>query len=118
MARTDETGGNMSICLRCGGKLPDNAYLTRKYCDKCAVERNKELTRDRQKKAEKRTIEVNAEKDYSADFEYCKPCVYRGSEEYGKNLCDYILLVGHRRGCKAGVGCEKRKVRENNENHA
>lgn len=103
------------ICLRCGNALPDGSCYTRKYCVKCAAERNRELTRERQKKAVKRMQEVNAERLYNADREYCKKCVYYGSEEYGNNLCDYILLVGHRRGCKAGVGCEKRKVRENHE---
>lgn len=39
--------------------------------------------------------------------------------EYSANLCDYILDTGQRRGCKCGVGCEKRILKEkNNENHA
>ena len=101
-----------NICLRCGGKLPDGCALTKKYCDVCAAERNRELTRQRQKKAVKRMLEVNAERNYNADLEYCKPCIYRGSVEYGNNLCDYILYTGHRRGCKAGVGCVKREVAE------
>ena len=87
-----------SICLRCGCKLPDGCALTRKYCDVCARERNKEKTRERQRKAVQRMIEVNAERNYNADREYCKSCIYRGSVEVVNNLCDYILLTGKRRG--------------------
>ena len=101
------------ICLRCGGELPRGCALTRKYCDKCAVERNRELTRERQKKAAKRMHEVNAERFYSADREYCRKCIFYGSEEYGNNLCDFMLQTGQRRGCKYGVGCEKRILKEN-----
>lgn len=107
------------ICLRCGNPLPDGCALTKKYCDVCAAERNRELTRQRQKKAVKRMIEVNAERNYNADREYCKPCIYCGVGEYSSNLCDYILDTGHIRGCKYGVGCEKRILKEaENENHA
>ena len=104
------------ICLRCGNALPEGSHLTKKYCDECAVERNRELTRERNRKAIQRMQEVNAERFYNADREYCKKCVYHGSHEYGNNLCDYILVVGHRRGCKAGVGCEKRVLKENQAN--
>lgn len=100
------------ICLRCGGKLPDDCCPTKKYCDKCVAERNRELTRERQRKAVKRMQEVNAERFYSADREYCKPCIYYGVGEYSANLCDYILDTGHIRGCKYGVGCDKRVLKE------
>lgn len=46
------------ICLRCGGKLPDDCCPTKKYCDACAAERNWELTRERQRKAVKRMREA------------------------------------------------------------
>lgn len=38
---------------------------------------------------------------------YCSKCVYQGcyTEDY---LCNYILITGEHRGCKAGVGCNKR----------
>lgn len=107
------------ICLRCGGKLPFGCCTTKKYCDKCAAERNRERARERQRKAVQRMQEVNAERFYNADREYCKPCIYCGVGEYSSNLCDYILDTGHIRGCKYGVGCEKRILKEKkNENHA
>lgn len=98
------------ICLRCGNPLPDGSYLTRKYCDKCGAERKKELRRERERIAREQSIAAHQEKQDAADREYCKPCIYRGSVEYGNNLCDYILLTGKRRGCKAGVGCTERVI--------
>lgn len=95
----------MNICLRCGGKLPEGCALTRKYCTACAAERNRELTRERTRKAHHRSVVALQTKQAAEDRAYCKKCVYYGSEEYGNNLCDYILKVGHRRGCPIGVGC-------------
>lgn len=102
----------MSICLRCGNALPDGCYLTKKYCDKCVADRNRERARERKKKAVQRMIEAKAEKNYNADREYCKSCVHYGTGEYSSNLCDYILDTGHRRGCKAGVGCAERVMKD------
>lgn len=99
------------ICLRCGNELPITCGPSRKYCDACAAARNRELTRERQKKAVKLMREAKAEKQSAKDRAYCKPCVYAAAG-YGEHLCDYILRTGHRRGCKAGVGCRKREVVE------
>ena len=57
-------------CLRCGQALPEGSSQSRRYCDVCAAERNRELTRKRQRKAVKRMQEVNAERFYNADREY------------------------------------------------
>lgn len=81
-------------CLRCGQALPEGSSQSRRYCDVCAAERNRDLTRKRQKKAVKRMQEVNAERFYNADRAYCKPCIYCGIGEYSANLCDYILDTG------------------------
>lgn len=43
----------------------------------------------------------------SEDKKYCTTCVYRGSFNAGY-LCNYFCLTGNRRGCKAGVGCDKK----------
>ena len=100
------------ICLRCGNELPPASGLSRKYCDECAAERNRELTRERRRKAVKRMQEVNAERHRNADREFCKRCVYYGSEEYGHNLCDFMLTTGQRRGCHYGVGCTHRIIKQ------
>lgn len=45
----------------------------------------------------------------------CKGCVYLCrlcSSESTPSFCDYIGIVGHRRGCPPGAGCtEKRPVK-------
>lgn len=99
-------------CLRCGKALPYGSSQSRRYCDACAAERNRELTRERQRKAVKRMQEVNAEKNYNADREYCKHCEYHGGAEGAYNLCDYYLRTGERRGCRAGDGCERRALKK------
>jgi len=97
------------ICLRCGNELPITSGQSRKFCDACAKEHNRELTRERQRKAARAMQEARAEKQEAADRAYCKACVYYASQ-YGGNLCDYILHTGRRRGCKAGEGCERRAL--------
>ena len=101
-----------NVCLRCGGPLPEYAARARKYCDDCAAERNRELTRERLARAKQKAYILRQEKQDAKDHEYCKVCVYSGSEDYGGNLCDYILRTGHRRGCKYGEGCERRVIHE------
>lgn len=102
--------GERRICLRCGSELPATCSISRKYCDACGKQRNIELTIRRKQTAKAYYEKQRAEKQDAADREYCKPCTYYGSEEYGGNLCDYLLKTGHRRGCKAGVGCNMREV--------
>lgn len=40
----------------------------------------------------------------AADDRRCKTCVYHSSVD-NIIICEYILVTGHRRGCRAGVGC-------------
>lgn len=105
-------GIGVPICLRCGGVLPEGCGQSRKYCDACAKERNRELTRERLRKGKARYIEEQHEKKAYKDREYCRACIYYGSEEYGHNLCDYLLMTGNRRGCHYGEGCERRVMHE------
>ena len=97
-------------CLRCGQPLPEGSSCSRRYCDACGKQWNIELTRERQRRKDKRQAEIVAERRDKADRAYCRTCVYHGSENYGNYLCDYLLLTGTRRGCKAGVGCERRRT--------
>lgn len=94
-------------CLRCGRPLPPESSQSRTYCEECGKERNRELTRRREEKARQTYAAALQEKHNEEDRAYCRGCAYYGSENYGNNLCDYIIRTGHRRGCKAGVGCEK-----------
>ena len=52
------------------------------------------------------------------DRAYCRQCIYYGSEEYGNNLCDFMLRTGKQRGCRYGEGCEKRIMREKRDGNA
>ena len=103
-------------CLRCGQPLPEGSSRSRRFCPECGRLRNIEMTQARQQAAARKREEKREFDQAFADRAYCKPCDYYGSEDYGKNLCDYILKTGHRRGCKAGVGCTQREIR--NENNA
>lgn len=108
-------GIGVHICLRCGGTLPEGSGQSRKYCDACGKARNIELTIERQQKAAKKQKTVAEEKQEIADRRYCRSCKFYGSENYGRNLCDFLLITGRRRGCKCGVGCERREIKvENN----
>lgn len=100
------------ICLRCGGPLPEVCSPSRKYCDACAAERNRELTRERLERARQRAYILRQQKQETKDREFCKKCVYYGSGEYVGNLCDYLLRTGRRRGCRYGESCTKREVAE------
>lgn len=99
-----------NICLICGDPLPEGSSNSRRYCPRCATERNRELARERLRKGKERQLERDREKQEAKDREYCKRCIYYGSEIYGKNLCDYLLMTGQRRGCHYGVGCDRREV--------
>ena len=42
---------------------------------------------------------------------WCRKCIYRGRTGHDSDrpwLCEYVLVTGKPRGCKAGEGCEKR----------
>lgn len=93
-------------CLRCGCELPTWCSPSVSYCVDCRQKiRNERLARQYAEYLKRQET-----KQETLDRKYCKPCEYH-SGEYGENLCDYILHTGRRRGCKAGEGCEKRKVK-------
>lgn len=100
-------------CLRCGKELPADCSISRRFCVECGKERNREMTRARQQKAQERANAEEAARKEKEDRAYCKPCEYYGTNDYVNNLCDYLLRTGHARGCKAGVGC-RRKAPLNN----
>lgn len=95
------------ICLRCGKQLPAYCSPTKKYCDACAKERNRELTRERMRRECAKRIRVERVKQDSSDRMYCIKCEY-ASDNVSCNLCDYLLITGKPRGCKYGVGCTER----------
>ena len=42
---------------------------------------------------------------------WCRKCIYRARTGHDHDrpwLCEYVLITGKPRGCKAGEGCEKR----------
>ena len=38
----------------------------------------------------------------------CRPCIYHATVTGGALVCDYLLVMGRRRGCPAGKGCTER----------
>ena len=108
----------MRLCQICGRELPIGSSASRKYCKKCSVQRNIELTKLRQqrfsqKRSDERAKQAGIKQPVRTlreeDKAYCAKCVYTGrfSEDY---LCNYLAMEGHRRGCRAGKGCTKRKL--------
>ena len=108
----------MRLCQICGKELPIGSAASRKYCNACAKEHNKELTMLRYQRANHKRAEARAKAEEikqpirdlrMEDKAYCAKCVYTGrfSEDY---LCNYLAIEGHRRGCRAGKGCTKRKL--------
>ena len=108
----------MRRCQICGKELPIGSSAARKYCQPCSKQHNIELTKLRQQRFSQKRSEARAEQAViqqqvrelrEEDKAYCAMCVYKGrcSEDY---LCDYLVVTGKRRGCKAGKGCKKRKL--------
>lgn len=108
----------MRRCQICGKELPIGSSASRKYCQQCSKQHNIELTKLRQQRFSQKRSEARAEQAViqqpvrelrEEDKAYCSKCVYKGrcSEDY---LCDYLVMTGKRRGCKAGKGCKKRKL--------
>ena len=47
------------------------------------------------------------------DRMYCRKCIYRAiNRDGGNHLCEYILRVGHSRGCPPGEGCTQRRFEQ------
>ena len=105
-------------CQMCGAVFPEGTPASRKYCYDCWTIRHKEADlRCREKRREKAKEKAEAAKKNSpertstkANRAYCGKCFYHGFIREGNMTCDYILLTGHRRGCKFGAGCEKRSL--------
>ena len=38
----------------------------------------------------------------------CRPCIYHATVTGGMIVCDYLLVMGRRRGCEAGKNCRQR----------
>ena len=99
-------------CVMCGTVFPHGTPASRKYCDDCLKIRHIEAQRRHKEKREVQkqqepVPDPQAEKR-KADARYCAKCVYHGKLS-GVIICDYISMVGKRRGCKAGVGCVMRE---------
>ncbi len=101
-------------CQVCGKVFPEGTSRSRKYCEECAkaahAARRMELYRHRKETGEKPVPRSPDTAKQKADKAYCEKCIYHGFIRDGGMTCDYILIVGHRRGCKAGDGCEKRAL--------
>ena len=97
-----------NTCLMCGQLLPNGCSQSRRYCDECSRARNREFMREHAIEMAERSKAVAAERQGTKDRQYCKKCIYYGSETYGYNLCDYLLKTGKPRGCKPGEGCTMR----------
>lgn len=94
-------------CLRCGLPLPEGCSQSRKYCNECAKKHDAELKAKRQQRAAQMREARAEQRAADADREWCKPCAFC-SQHFESHLCDYLIRTGHRRGCKAGEGCERR----------
>ncbi len=104
-------------CRMCGVVFPPNTPATRKYCLDCSAIRYKEnqarqkakrKALDAVKAQERKKEEQKLPKTLSeADKRYCRKCVYAGAFT-ANYLCNFMVMTGERRGCKAGVGCERR----------
>lgn len=104
-------------CKVCGKPFPPGTVATKRYCDPCReklakereAKRKEERRSEREKAAKENLAAQNGEMTIlrKADMAYCAKCIYRGSfsESY---LCNYLMMTCERRGCRAGVGCDKR----------
>lgn len=101
---------NPRICLCCGLPLPEGCSQSRKYCAECWKKKNHELSIKRINAAKAYHEKCKAEDQQQKDKEFCSKCFYRGWGAYFENLCDYLILTGTPRGCKAGDGCNKRMI--------
>lgn len=102
-------------CILCGEELP-NKRGGRCYCKACSAYMRNERIREQNESIRKIKIapdpppkvkrEVTLKR---ADMDYCRKCIHHGNFDHCV-LCEYMYQTGHRRGCKPGVGCEKRET--------
>lgn len=104
-------------CILCGEELP-NKRGGRCYCQACsAYMREKRLHENNEERKVLRVLreiepkppEKKAVTLKKSDVAYCKKCIHHGNFDQ-QILCEYMYHTGHRRGCRAGVGCEKRET--------
>lgn len=103
-------------CILCGAKLP-NKRGGRCYCPSCraymVAERERNANEERKilrvkHELKPKPVFVQRRSPNKNDERYCSKCRYHGKA--GVNLCDYFYRTGERRGCPAGVGCNKRRT--------
>ena len=101
-------------CVMCGAPFPPGTPPARKYCYECLKIRHLQQAREtkarRRERREKKVLEPTPETIKKADRAYCRKCIYANTHTE-THLCNYIFLTGELRGGKAGVGCEKRRLR-------
>ena len=107
-------------CVVCGKVFPAGTPASKKYCDECAVVHRAKKKHEQNMRYKERILAAQGKKPKAyaphqprqlkgSDKAYCTKCLYKGrfSEDY---LCNYFLMTGSVRGCKAGYGCEKREL--------
>lgn len=99
---------NPPLCKWCGKPLPLGCWHSQKYHAECRLEK-KRLEKPNQKPQKKKDYMDITHPD-SKDREYCRKCFYREVNTWNF-LCNYYLMTGKRRGCNAGVGCNKRLIK-------
>ena len=101
-------------CKNCNAPLPLDAARNRLYCNACRIIVNRQKANKRDREHREKLNRVYADpskwKPNKEDIDYCKSCIY-SEASYWHHLCNYYTRTGVRRGCKAGVGCNKRELR-------
>lgn len=99
------------ICTCCDRKYKSKSR-NKRLCPDCAaqkLEKRKKKTRagykkpHAAKKAPRAASATTASK--KPDVRKCKACFYSARLSNNTTICDYILLVGHRRPCPPGAEC-------------
>lgn len=102
-------------CSMCGKVFPAGTAPARKYCEDCINERRRQqkVLKNERYRAKQKKQDADkpspAEEQRKRDDKYCSKCIYHGLIA-GHCFCDYLSIVGTRRGCKSGEGCEKREL--------
>ena len=105
-------------CQDCGGDLPAGSCTKRRFCDECVNRhkregwaRKREAERLRKAREQRQTTPAPKEPRTlkESDVRYCVKCKWHGNMSEGY-LCNFMLMTGERRGCPAGVGCERRQT--------
>ena len=102
-------------CKDCGTIFTRKSHKTIR-CPECrrqyVLKKEREYSRERYAKL-KGTSDPNTPREdvrsSICDTKTCARCIYSFSLS-GTLACDYILATGHRRGCPAGAGCDKRQT--------